>query len=35
MIAAGLQGVDFIAANTDAQTLIMWKAKRIIQMAPR
>jgi hypothetical protein len=27
MIAAGLQGVDFIAANTEA--LIMSKAKRI------
>jgi cell division protein FtsZ len=35
MIAAGLQGVDFIAANTEAQALIMWKAKRIIQLAPR
>jgi cell division protein FtsZ len=32
MIAAGLQGVDFIAANTDAQALIMSKAKRIIQL---
>ena len=32
MIEAGLQGVDFIVANTDAQALIMSKAKRIIQM---
>jgi hypothetical protein len=29
-IAAGLQGFDFIAANTDAQALIMSKAERII-----
>jgi cell division protein FtsZ len=32
MIASGLQGVDFIVANTDAQALAMSKAKRIIQM---
>src|SRR3981081_369710 len=32
MIAAGLQGVDFIVANTDAQALTMSKAQRIIQM---
>ena len=32
MIAAGLQGVDFIVANTDAQALTTSKAKRIIQM---
>src|SRR5450631_1896767 len=32
MIAAGLQGVDFIVANTDAQALTMSKAKRIIQL---
>jgi len=32
MIATGLQGVDFIVANTDAQALTMSKAKRIIQM---
>src|ERR1700731_851759 len=32
MIAAGLQGVDFIVANTDAQALAMSRAKRIIQM---
>ena len=32
MIAAGLQGVDFVVANTDAQALTMSKAKRIIQM---
>jgi cell division protein FtsZ len=35
MIAAGLQGVDFIVANTDAQALTMSKAKRIIQMGTR
>jgi cell division GTPase FtsZ len=27
MIAAGLQGVDFIAANTDAQALIISKGQ--------
>ena len=32
MIAAGLQGVDFIVANTDAQALTTSKARRIIQM---
>src|SRR6202795_2577099 len=32
MIASGLQGVDFIVANTDAQALAMSKAKRLIQM---
>ncbi len=32
MITSGLQGVDFIVANTDAQALTMSKAKRIIQM---
>ncbi|WP_027521828.1 cell division protein FtsZ [Bradyrhizobium sp. Ec3.3] len=32
MIAAGLQGVDFIVANTDAQALTMSNAKRVIQM---
>src|SRR5258707_1505510 len=32
MIAAGLQGVDFVVANTDAQALTTSKAKRIIQM---
>ncbi len=35
MIAAGLQGVDFIVANTDAQALTMSKAKRLIQMGTR
>ena len=35
MIAAGLQGVDFIVANTDAQALTMSKAERIIQMGTR
>jgi cell division protein FtsZ len=32
MIAAGLQGVDFVVANTDAQALTMSKAEHIIQM---
>src|SRR3974390_979104 len=32
MIAAGLQGVEFIVANTDAQALTMSRASRIIQM---
>src|SRR5689334_11547203 len=32
MIEAGLQGVEFIVANTDAQALTSSKAKRIIQM---
>jgi cell division protein FtsZ len=32
MVSAGLQGVDFVVANTDAQALTMSKAERIIQM---
>ncbi|MFC5585095.1 cell division protein FtsZ [Nitratireductor kimnyeongensis] len=32
MIAQSLQGVDFIAANTDAQALTMSKAERLIQL---
>src|SRR6188508_1742272 len=32
MITAGLQGVDFIVANTDAQALTMSMADRVIQM---
>jgi cell division GTPase FtsZ len=32
MINAGLQGVDFVVANTDAQALAMTRAERIIQM---
>ncbi len=32
MITAGLRGVDFVVANTDAQALTMSKAERIIQM---
>ncbi len=32
MITAGLQGVDFVVANTDAQALTMSKAPRLIQM---
>jgi cell division protein FtsZ len=35
MIAAGLEGVDFIVANTDAQALTMSKAKRLIQLGTR
>jgi cell division protein FtsZ len=34
MIAAGLQGVDFVVANTDAQALTRSKAQHIIQMGP-
>ncbi|MBA5724290.1 cell division protein FtsZ [Candidatus Liberibacter sp.] len=32
MVSSGLQGVDFIVANTDAQALTMTKAERIIQL---
>jgi cell division protein FtsZ len=32
MISAGLQGVDFVVANTDAQALTMSKAERVVQM---
>src|SRR5512142_803432 len=32
MITAGLQGVDFVVANTDAQALTLTKAERVIQM---
>jgi cell division protein FtsZ len=32
MITAGLQGVDFVVANTDVQALTMSKAERIVQM---
>ncbi len=32
MIETGLQGVDFVVANTDAQALTMSKAERLIQM---
>src|SRR6478752_8031652 len=32
MIEAGLEGVDFVVANTDAQALISSKARRVIQM---
>ena len=35
MIAAGLQGVDFVVANTDAQALTMSMAERVIQMGTR
>jgi len=32
MISAGLKGVDFVVANTDAQALTMSKAERLIQL---
>jgi cell division protein FtsZ len=32
MITAGLQGVDFVVANTDAQALTSSKSERIVQM---
>ena len=32
MINAGLQGVDFVVTNTDAQALTMTRADRVIQM---
>jgi cell division protein FtsZ len=32
MIGAGLQGVEFVVANTDAQALTSSKAERVIQM---
>ncbi len=32
MIEAGLQGVEFVVANTDSQALTMTKADRLIQM---
>ncbi|MFK4720988.1 cell division protein FtsZ [Bradyrhizobium niftali] len=32
MITAGLEGVDFVVANTDAQALAMSKATRLIQL---
>ncbi len=32
MINAGLEGVDFVVANTDAQALTMTRADRVIQM---
>src|SRR6516165_2527782 len=32
MITSGLEGVEFVVANTDAQALTMSKAARIIQM---
>ena len=35
MIAAGLQGVEFVVANTDAQALTKSKSERIIQMGAR
>jgi cell division protein FtsZ len=35
MITAGLEGVEFVVANTDAQALTMSKAARTIQMGTR
>ena len=35
MIAAGLQGVEFVVANTDAQALTKSRCERIIQMGAR
>ena len=32
MITSGLNGVDFVVANTDAQALTMSKAERLVQM---
>ena len=32
MISSGLEGVDFVVANTDAQALALTKAQRIIQL---
>jgi len=32
MISAGLEGVDFVVANTDAQALSLNKAERRVQM---
>ncbi len=32
MISAGLQGVEFVVANTDAQALTLSRAERIVQM---
>ena len=34
MIALGLQGVDFVVANTDAQQLVHSKADRRVQLGP-
>ena len=35
MISAGLQGVDFVVANTDAQALATMRARHVIQMGVR
>ena len=32
MITAGLTGVEFVVANTDAQALSLSKAERLVQM---
>src|SRR6476659_2264111 len=35
MITAGLQGVEFVVANTDAQALVMSKAGRLVQLGTK
>jgi cell division protein FtsZ len=35
IINAGLQGVEFVVANTDAQALTMMRAEHILQMGVR
>ncbi|SFO55897.1 cell division protein FtsZ [Bradyrhizobium sp. Ghvi] len=35
MITAGLEGVEFVVANTDAQALAMSKARRLIQLGTK
>src|ERR1700689_4231336 len=34
MIESGLEGVDFVVANTDAQALAQSKASRLVQLGP-
>ena len=34
MIAAGLDGVEFVVANTDAQALLHSRAERRVQLGP-
>ena len=34
MIAMGLEGVEFVVANTDAQSLVHSKAERRVQLGP-
>src|SRR5690606_16776713 len=35
MISEGLEGVEFVVANTDAQALAMSRAERVIQLGAR